>query len=370
MAEPESGRSTSRRSTAAQRHRRQLRRRILGTIGVVVLVVLAALWFSDTLRIPTDGPSLANGAAPDKTPAGGVKNVARTVVPTHRALNPLQPLRLWVGGDSLAGALGPSLGKMSGATGVVQPYYDSRISTGLISGNINWPQHATEQLAQVNPEVVVFMIGTNDAVVYNSSQAEEYAQKVDAMMRVLIGMGREVYWVNAPVLANQRDEKNVLEVNRIQREVSTRFPDNVTYVDAHTLFADDRGQYQSSELDDNGKRVVMRAGDGIHLTGAGGDHLAFTIFQLLDLRWKIRAQAVPGQAKKTIVARGSTQVPGSEGSSSGSSSYRSNGSSSGYRSTGTTATSATTASTQPTATTQPTVSTSTTAPSTPPPPGP
>src|SRR6476646_9004937 len=338
MAEPESGRSTSRRSTASQRHRRQLRRRILGTAGVVVLVVLAALWFSDTLRIPTDGPSLANGAEPDKTSTAGVNHVEGTTEPTHRALNPLQPLKLWVGGDSLAGALGPSLGKMTGATGVVQPYYDSRISTGLISGNIDWPQHATEQLAPINPEVVVFMIGTNDAVVYNDSQAEEYAQKVDEMMRVLIGMGREVYWVNAPVLADSHDEQNVLEVNRIQREVSTRFPDNVTYVDAHTLFADERGNYQSSELDDNGKRVVMRASDGIHLTGAGGDHLAFTIFQLLDLRWKIRDQAVPGQAKKTIVARGSTQVPGSESSSSssGSSSYSSSGSSSGYRSSGTT----------------------------------
>ena len=31
------------------------------------------------------------------------------------------PLRLWVGGDSLAGSLGPALGTIAGATGVVQP---------------------------------------------------------------------------------------------------------------------------------------------------------------------------------------------------------------------------------------------------------
>ena len=180
-------------------------------------------WFSDTLRIPTDGPSFANGAEPDKTSSAGVKHVESPAEPTHRALNPLQPLKLWVGGDSLAGALGPSLGKMTAATGVVQPYYDSRISTGLISGNIDWPRHATEQLAQMNPEVVVFMIGTNDAVVYNDSQAEEYAQKVDEMMRVLIGMGRGALGQRRYSL-NQSDEKNVLEVNRIQREVSARFP--------------------------------------------------------------------------------------------------------------------------------------------------
>ncbi len=160
-----------------------------------------------------------------QTDTAGVKHVDGSVEPSRRALNPLLPLKLWVGGDSLAGSLGPSLGKMTGATGVVQPYYDSRISTGLIAGNIDWPSHATEQLSQVNPEVVVFMIGTNDAVIYNDSQAEDYAQKVDEMMRILIGDGREVYWVNAPVLADDRDEENVLKVNEIQHEVATRYPE-------------------------------------------------------------------------------------------------------------------------------------------------
>ncbi len=364
MADPESDLppSRSRRSTAAQRQRRHLRRRILGTIGIVVLVVIAALWFSDTIRIPTDRPSFASGAVADKpvvTPGG--RRIVRSTEPKRRALNPLQPLKLWVGGDSLAGALGPSLGKMTAATGVVQPYYDSRISTGLIAGNINWPLHAAEQLGQVNPEVVVFMIGTNDAIVYNDSEAEDYAQKVEAMMRILIGDGREVYWVNAPVLADSNDEKRVLAVDRIQHDVAAQFPDNVTYVDSHTLFADDRGQFQSSLIDDSGKRVVMRAGDGVHLTGAGADHLATAIFKLLDARWKIIKQAVPGQTKKVIAAKGSTQVPGSgTGSSSGGSgqSYRSSGPSSGNGYSGTSSTSATSTTTQTTATTQPTASTS------------
>ena len=135
-------------------------------------------------------------------------------------------------------------------------------------------------------------------------------------MRALIGMGREGVLGQRARIRQSKDEKNVLEVDRIQHEVAAQFPDNVTYVDAHAV-ADEPASTSRRSLTTTGKRVLMRAGDGIHLTGAGGDHLAFTIFQLLDLRWTIRAQAVPGQTKKTIAARGSTQVSGSGSSSSG-----------------------------------------------------
>ena len=71
-------------------------------------------------------------------------------------------------------------------------------------------------------------------------------------MRILIGDGREVYWVNAPVMRDEDLEENILEVDEIQREVAARFPDNVTFVDAHTLFADEPGEYQSSLPDETG----------------------------------------------------------------------------------------------------------------------
>ena len=53
--------SSRRRSTQRQRQRRQLRKRVISAVLATALVVLAALWFSDTLRIPTDGPSFAGG---------------------------------------------------------------------------------------------------------------------------------------------------------------------------------------------------------------------------------------------------------------------------------------------------------------------
>ena len=52
---------------------------------------------------------------------------------------------------------------------MVAPQYDSRVSSGLLTPDFfDWPKHAQEQLAQLDPEAVVFVIGTNDANVWNS----------------------------------------------------------------------------------------------------------------------------------------------------------------------------------------------------------
>src|SRR6476661_2379881 len=155
MADPDP-QSTSSRGRAAQRQRqrRRVQVRVLTGAGIAVLVVLAALWFSDTLRIPTQGPSLASGADSIQAHRAASNRNDGASKPEHRPINPLQPMRLWIGGDSLAGALGPSLGEMTAATGVVQPQYDSRVGSGLMQGvgDINWLEHAQEQMDELTPE--------------------------------------------------------------------------------------------------------------------------------------------------------------------------------------------------------------------------
>jgi hypothetical protein len=303
-----------------------MRNHIFTGLIVLTVVVVGALWFSDTLRIPTEGPSLASGAESVKVHGVSPTTPTRVTKAKHRAINPLAPMRLWIGGDSLAGALGPSLGTMTANTGVVQPQYDSRVGSGLISGDIDWPEHAQQQMDLLKPEVVVFIIGTNDANVYDDSLAAEYAVKTEQMMRILAGSGREVYWVNAPVMRDEDLEANVLKVNEIQRETAAKVS-GVTFIDSHTLFADETGAFQSSLPDATGKKVVMRAGDGIHFTGAGGDHLAKVIFDKIEQGWKVVEQAVPTQPKRVLVTKGSTQVAGGGSSSSGSSGSSGSGSS-------------------------------------------
>jgi hypothetical protein len=313
MSDPEVAPPSRRRSTQRQRHRRQVRKRIITAVAIAIVLVVVGLWFSDTIRIPTDRPSFASGAEPLESNQASTEPGA-PAGPTRRTLSPADPLRLWIGGDSLAGALGPALGEMVAATGVVQPQYDSHQGSGLMSGDVQWFDHAKEELEAVDPEVVVFVIGTNDAVVYADRDEGKYEQLTELMMSTLVGDGREVYWVNAPVMRDEDTEANIKKIDEIQRRVAAR-TEGVTIVDAHTLFADEAGEYVSSLPDENGEEVTMRAGDGIHLSGEGAEHLARAIFEQLDAVWRISAQQVPGQTKKVLVSEDSDKLYGSGGGS-------------------------------------------------------
>ncbi len=260
---------------------------------------------------------------------------------------------------------------MTAGTGVVQPTYDSRQGSGLISGDIDWLEHAGESMAASNPEAVVFIIGTNDAVVYTDKDEARYEQLVQQMMRELKGTDREVLWINAPVMRDDDLEANIKKIDEIQRKVAQEVG-GITIVDAHTLFADETGEFQSSLPDENGDTVTMRAGDGIHLTADGAQHLANAVYAQLDSVWNLTAQQVAGQTKKVIVAEGSDRNGGSgsgsssgsgSGSSSGSRYSSSNGSSGNGTSSGTTATTAT-PSTSPPSTTPPSTSPPSTTPPT------
>ncbi len=337
MADPHTGADAppERRQRRSERKRRRIRRVVAGvaTIAVGVMFVLLA---TDMVRFRGDEqPSLAGTIH-----AGGVEDGPATVTTTVegkrcRTLSTTDPLRLWVGGDSLAGSLGPALGTITGATGVVQPYFDSRVSSGLADpGFFDWPDHATTEMARLDPEVVVFIIGTNDwAAVSGDAWKAEYTDKVDSVMKTLIGPGRAVYWIGAPILKDQKMDAAVVEVNAIAQEVARRHPE-VRYVDAHKLFAGSDGTFSYDLPDETGKVVTMRGGDGVHFTMDGADYLARTVYKLVDAQCEVTAQKVDGATRQAIETEGSTQVaPGSgasgSGSSSGSRSSSGSGSSSG-----------------------------------------
>jgi hypothetical protein len=200
---------------------------------------------------------------------------------------------------------------MTAQTGVVQPQYDSRVSSGLLNPNFfDWPDHVTEQLAALDPEAVVFIVGTNDANVWSPNLADQYRLRTEALMRQLVGPDhRQVLWVGAPVAEAKSLESGVLSVDLIQRAAAAQIP-GVTYVDAHQIFDDAHGGYQQSFLDELGRRQVMRAADGVHFSVAGADYISRVIFRLLDRSWSLTKQAVPRAAKRVLETKGSTQVPG------------------------------------------------------------
>jgi hypothetical protein len=356
-------RTTDHAAVSARAARRRARReRALRLASVAVSGVMLALIVSTVLVITgvVEVPGTGSTVRASRVRAAPTSTTQPPARAKHRALTIDAPLRLWIAGDSLAGSIGPSLGQLTAATGVVAPQYDSRVSSGLLTpGFFDWPQHAQQQLQQLDPEAVVFVIGTNDANVWSPGTAADYRLRTMAMMRELVGRShRPVYWVGPPVARDPHLEKGVQAVAQIAREVAAEVA-GVTYVDAHALFADAQGEYQQSFADEFGQRHVMRAGDGVHFSVDGADYVSRAIFKVIDRDWRVTAQADPTHPQPVKETRGSTQVPGTHRSISPS------GSSGGSATTTTTgipaSTSTTTAASTTTTTSTPgTTSTSTT----------
>ena len=276
----------------------------------MVVFALFVVLATDSVRFGGDDrPSLA-GTAQSVEPVDTSSTVSTTAVARQcRTLSAEDPLRLWVAGDSLAGALGPALGTIAGATGVVQPYFDSRVSSGLSTpGFFDWPDHAATETARLDPEIVVFIIGANDwGAVSGDAWKGDYEQAVDAMMKTLGADGRTVYWVGSPTLQDDDMDAAIVEVNAAAQEVAKRHS-QVRYVDAYQLFSGTDGEYSGDLADETGEVVTMRGGDGVHFTVAGADYLARTVYQLVDAQCGVTEQKVEGATKATIESEGSTKV--------------------------------------------------------------
>ena len=297
----------------------------MSVVAITLLLVGFGLVITETVRLGGgDRPSLAGvvSATPSSRPGASTT----TTIPGRPCRSPLtdaDPLRLWIGGDSLAGSLGPALGTVAGGTGVVQPQFDSRASSGLtIPSFFNWPEHARKEMERLNPEIAVFIIGANDfnaplngAAVGEDGQPAwraEYTALVDEMLAAFDTGVRTVVWVGSPVFKDEQRDVAIRQIDELMREVVGKHR-NVAYVDAYTLFADAEGKYASSLpplTDPNAEPVPVRSGDGVHFTAQGGERLAQAVYGVLDAQCRTTAQAVPGVVKGTIQTEGSTQVVG------------------------------------------------------------
>jgi hypothetical protein len=314
---PESDETAAVTRRHRRHHRRRRTRRGLFAAGALVgalSVTASALALTGIVEIGRDSdPASARstGPGPATSPPAG-ETPGDSGRPCREPLNPLDPLRLWIGGDSLAGSLGPSLGKLTGDTGVVQPVFFSQVSSGLSSPEFwDWPEKAGEEMFKLDPEIAVFIIGANDTGVVEreaSMWRPQYEQAVEDMMTLLIGENRTVYWVGAPVFNDNRSAK-LIQVNQVFKEVAARHPE-VVYVDAYALFATPEGEYTPFIETEDGETIRARGDDGVHFTPEGGDHLARAILAQLEPQCSLLEQAEPEFAKQTIETEGSTRVPG------------------------------------------------------------
>lgn len=187
---------------------------------------------------------------------------------------------MWSDGDSTSYFMTVGLFSLfdsSGGAPVREPEY--QISSGLVSGNLDWFAYASAEMNAYAPDVAVLMLGANDAVVINSVGTERYRERVGAMMDLLRAPGRLVVWVGQPSMGPLRPDlvANVPIVNAVAREEAARRP-WVRYVDTIAVTSDANGNYTPYLRDADGSTVLGRADDGVHLSPAGGRVLAEAVY--------------------------------------------------------------------------------------------
>jgi len=272
-------------------------------VTVVALAVLAAgagVAYALTRR---DGNAPAGAGTVSVSP----KLPPVPVAATGRPLSHDDPLRLWVGGDSLAGAFGPALGDTVDATGIVKTDIDYKVSSGLAdSGLRNWPKYVQEQMDKRDPEAVMFIIGTNDTSVVNSADNNRdgvadwepvYRERVARMMDTFVGgdKKRTVFWLGPPTLGQKDKNAGALQIGRLMKDEAAKHGPTVVYVDTYALFEGPTGGYDRSVEDERGTKITARIADGVHFTEGGAQYLARMAFSLLDARYGVTQQADPSQ---------------------------------------------------------------------------
>jgi hypothetical protein len=223
----------------------------------------------------------------------------RLRVPTKEA-----PLRLWVGGDSMAAAFGGSLARLSSETGLISPTFDARASTGLTRPDFfDWGAELRNVIDRDHPDVIVVIFGANDAQGLRAQDGKvyqpgtdgwsaDYRRRVAAMMDMLAGPGRLIIWVGQPVMAAAGFSARMAELNDIYRDEAGK-RDGILFFESWALFVNESGSYSAYLKQPDGTAILARDGDGIHLTKAGADRLATAILERLNAETPILPHPAP-----------------------------------------------------------------------------
>jgi uncharacterized protein len=238
------------------------------------------------------GPRGHHGrVTPKPHPKAGHDSAPSTTLPAITHPTAADPLRVLIVGDSLGIDMGGPLQNDLANTGVVQATLDARESTGLTRPDyFNWPAELQTDLAKVRPQVVVIMMGANDAqdflgppdVPYSSPQWNVlYAQRVSAFMSLAQSDGATVIWVGMPPMQSPQLSAQMSDVNAVDQQQAALRKPPVDFISSWTLLGTPQGKYTAFITNAAGQVLNVRTPDGIHLTPAGGEVLSQAVLSTL-----------------------------------------------------------------------------------------
>jgi hypothetical protein len=229
------------------------------------------------------GGDLVAALPPDTT--------ADNIRPELRSPTADDPLRLYIGGDSVVRDLGESFLRLAAEDKRLRTALHYEIATGLARPDaFDWPTTLVGDAAALEPEIALLMFGGNDAQgivapdgevfprVDSRGWRDEYRRRVGAVMDSLQAEDRVIFWIGQPPMRDAGFDRRISVINEVvAAEAAGR--EWVTFVDVAEVVGGAEGGYVDRLP---GIDKDLRQGDGIHLSRAGADLLAEHLLRLVN----------------------------------------------------------------------------------------
>jgi hypothetical protein len=245
-----------------------------------------------------DVDALVNPAAPAAAPSEGAAGAPTTTEPARRVPTSADPLRVYVGGDSMARELGNGVAQAAPAD-LSTVDDDYRVSTGLSRPDFfDWPERLAQVITEQHPDVFVLLFGTNDSQdLQDDSGVLEagsapwlavYRARVAKVMDLLHQPGTTTVWVGLPIMRSHDFDVSMAALDAIYREEAARRP-WISYLDSRSLFASASGGYADVLPAAGGGEEPMRQEDGIHWSVAGAARIGRAAWEAVARQWDLPA---------------------------------------------------------------------------------
>jgi uncharacterized protein len=228
--------------------------------------------------------------APARTPTP-VPAPAKPRTPTAAA-----PLKIWLAGDSLMGALSDAFVAHVTGNPAIQASVDVQIGTGLARPDVyDWPVEIAKEVQQAQPQVVVVTFGANDDqdmragseyfVRATPAWQAEYARRVALVMSEVAGSGRLLVWIEVPPVARPQLQQTDQIIDGILHAQAARHP-GVVLVNPGPVLAP-AGTFTEYLPGSSGQPVQVRDTDGVHVTPAGAARVLPLLLAAIRTRWLV-----------------------------------------------------------------------------------
>lgn len=187
-------------------------------------------------------------------------------------------------GDFMASGLVEGLDDVFAENPAITVIDASKGSSGFVRDDFyDWPAEIDAIVKQNKPAAVVVMLGSNDRqqmrvgenreVPLSDAWKSQYKARVLKFGKTIAADNVPFLWVGQPSFKAGKMTSDMLAFNDIYRAAAEA--SGGEFVDIWDGFADENGAFVSTGPDINGQPVRLRADDGINMTRAGKQKLAF-----------------------------------------------------------------------------------------------